>query len=137
MPVLKLSADGGARPNPGAAAIGVVVFGEHENVICEVSHYLGEATSNVAEWTALVVGLEVATQIGAGELHIRMDSQLVVRQLKGEYEVRDAKLAPLARRAKELLRRIAKWKVEHVPRKQNPRADALVNLARDRRAKGQ
>jgi probable phosphoglycerate mutase len=129
-----LYADGGARGNPGPAALGAVLLGEDGTVLREVGTFLGHATNNVAEWSALLAGLEAALELGIDELAVRMDSQLVVFQISGRYRVKHPDLIPLHARAKQLLRRFRTVQVEHVPRKANALADRVVNAVLDRRA---
>jgi ribonuclease HI len=131
---LTIEADGASRGNPGPSAIGVVVLDESGAVVAEVSRYLGDdVTNNTAEWSAIIAGIEEARRLDATSLQIRMDSELVVKQLRGEYRVRDAKLRPLALKAQELLRGLSAVEIEHVPRARNARADALANQALDTR----
>lgn len=129
-----LFADGGSRGNPGPAASGAVLLDAVGEVVCEVGEYLGIATNNVAEWTALLIGLEAAADRGVRRLAVRMDSELVVKQLRGEYRVKHASLAPLHRRALALLKRFEFVDVRHVPRKQNALADSVVNDVLDKEA---
>ena len=126
-----LFADGGSRGNPGPAASGAVLFDEGGEVLREVGTYLGTATNNVAEWTGLITGLETALELGVDDLAVRLDSELVVRQIDGQYRVKNAALIPLHAKAKSLLRRFARVDVRHVPRKENAAADALVNHVLD------
>ena len=128
-----LFADGGSRGNPGPAAAGAVLFGEGGEVLQEVGTYLGVATNNIAEWTALIEGLQAALALGIDEIAVRMDSELVVKQLSGAYRVKHPGLVPLHARAKALLRKFARVDVRHVPRKQNAAADAVVNQVLDAR----
>jgi ribonuclease HI len=129
-----LFADGGSRGNPGPAASGAVIFGEDGAVLREVGTFLGTATNNVAEWTGLVTGLEAALELGVDDVAVRLDSELVVKQVNGQYRVKNAGLIPLHARAKVLLRRFVRFDVRHVPRKQNAAADALVNQVLDAHA---
>ncbi|MEO6835281.1 MAG: ribonuclease HI family protein [Candidatus Tumulicola sp.] len=129
-----LFADGGSRGNPGPAASGAVLLDSSGEVTEEVGAYLGIATNNVAEWTALVIGLEAAAKRGIRRLAIRLDSELVVKQLRGEYRVKHADLQPLHRRALALVRRFEHIDLRHVPRKQNVLADRLVNRVLDQEA---
>jgi ribonuclease HI len=126
-----LFADGGSRGNPGPAASGAVLFDTEGAVLREVGTYLGVATNNVAEWMGLVTGLEAALELGIDDLAVRLDSELVVRQIEGVYRVKNAALIPLHGRAKAAIRRFAHVDVRHVPRKQNAAADALVNRVLD------
>jgi ribonuclease HI len=126
-----LFADGGSRGNPGPAASGAVLFADDGTVLAEIGKYLGVATNNVAEWSALVSGLERARELGVEDLAIRMDSELVVRQVTGVYRVKHADLIPLHAKAKSLLRNFKSVDIRHVPRKQNAAADAVVNQCLD------
>jgi ribonuclease HI len=124
-------ADGGSRGNPGPAASGAVLFDEGGAVLREVGTYLGVATNNVAEWTGLVTGLEAALELGVDDLAVRLDSELVVKQISGAYRVKHEGLIPLHAKAKALLRKFARVDVQHVRRKENAAADALVNQVLD------
>lgn len=126
-----LYADGGSRGNPGPAASGAVLYDEGGGVLREIGTFLGVATNNVAEWTALLEGLKAAVALGVDELAVRMDSELVVKQLSGAYRVKHPGLIPLHAQAKSLLRKFARVDVRHVPRKQNAAADAVVNQVLD------
>ena len=129
-----LFADGGSRGNPGPAASAAVLLDSSGELLEEIGAYLGVATNNVAEWTALVLGLEAAAKLGIQRLAVRLDSELVVKQLRGEYRVKHAGLQPLHRRAQQLLRSFGEVDVRHVPRKQNVVADRLVNRVLDQEA---
>ena len=129
-----LFADGGSRGNPGPAASGAVIVDSNGQVLDEVGRYLGVATNNVAEWTALCIGLERAKERGIRRLDVRMDSELVVKQMLGEYRVKHADLQPLHRRAHALLRAFERVDIKHIPRKQNGLADGLVNAVLDQEA---
>jgi ribonuclease HI len=126
-----LYADGGSRGNPGPAASGAVLYDERGEVLEEIGTFLGVATNNVAEWTALIEGLEAAIARGVDDLTVRMDSELVVKQLAGVYRVKHPGLIPLHARAKALLRKFAQVDVAHVRRKDNAAADAVVNQILD------
>ncbi len=123
--------DGGARGNPGPAAIGVVVSDPEGNVIDELSEPIGVATNNVAEYRALLRGIEWGRGLGAAELEIVNDSELVARQLTGAYRVKHPAMKPLYEEAIAALKSFSRWEVRTVPREQNSRADALVNRALD------
>jgi ribonuclease HI len=127
---LLINVDGGARGNPGPAALGVVISDPQGNVLEELSEPIGVATNNVAEYRAVLRGVETARALGADELEIIGDSELVARQLSGAYRVKNAGLLPLY---EEVLRALEglKWEIRTVPREQNSRADALVNAALD------
>lgn len=130
----KLFADGGSRGNPGPAASGAVLVDAEGNVIDSVGLYLGRATNNVAEWTALCIGLERALERGIRRLAVRLDSELVVKQMLGEYRVKHADLLPLYRRARALLSKFEHVDIAHVRRKDNALADRLVNEVLDQEA---
>jgi ribonuclease HI len=129
-----LFADGGSRGNPGPAASGAVLLDPAGELVEEVGAYLGVATNNVAEWTALVLGLEAAGKRGIQRLRVRLDSELVVKQLRGEYRVKHAGLRPLYQRACQLLRGFTEVDIKHVPREQNKLADGVVNRVLDAEA---
>ena len=128
---LVVNVDGGARGNPGPAAIGVVIRTAGGAVIAEASETIGVATNNVAEYTALLRGIELARQHGATELQIYGDSELVVRQVRGEYRVKDAGLKPLHAKVSDALGELDSWSIAHVRRERNAHADELVNAALD------
>ncbi len=132
-----LFADGGSRGNPGPAASAAVLLDPAGELLEEIGAYLGTATNNVAEWTALIIGLEAAANRGIKRLAVRLDSELVVKQLRGEYRVKHAGLQPLHRRALALLRAFGEVEIRHVPRKQNVLADRLVNRLLDQEASAQ
>ncbi|MCB2227509.1 MAG: ribonuclease HI family protein [Desulfarculaceae bacterium] len=131
---LTLQADGGSRGNPGPAGSGAVLYDNQGNEVAALSRYLGVATNNEAEYQGLIMGLEEAKRLGASELNIKLDSELIVRQIEGRYKVKAPGLKPLFAKAKGLLQSFAKVSILHVPRAQNARADQLANLAMDRRA---
>ena len=123
--------DGAARGNPGPAAAGAVLCDEQGQEVVALRTRLGNATNNVAEYQALLLGLEAALAHGVEHVLIRADSELLVMQVKGVYRVRSSHLLPLHERAMLMLARFAKWDIEHVRRAQNARADALANMALD------
>ena len=123
--------DGGARGNPGPAAIGVVISDPDGEVLEELAEPIGVATNNVAEYRALLRGLERSRAMGAGEIEIVNDSELVARQLTGAYKVKHPALKPLHADAMAALRAFDSWRIRSVPRAENARADELVNLALD------
>ncbi|HLI33371.1 MAG TPA: ribonuclease HI family protein [Solirubrobacteraceae bacterium] len=123
--------DGGARGNPGPAAAAAVVEDRAGGVLAEVAEPLGETTNNVAEYRALLLGLERARALGASAVEVRGDSELVIRQLSGAYKVRSALLRPLYERARAALEAFDAHTLKAVPRAQNARADALVNATLD------
>jgi ribonuclease HI len=126
-----LMVDGAARGNPGEAGCSAVIFAADGNVVKELSRYLGRATNNVAEYEGLLMGLEALLQMGAKKIQIQSDSQLLVRQLNGEYRVKDEKLKLLFSRAMELLRQFDSYRINHVYRDANKLADRLANRAID------
>lgn len=131
---LTVNVDGGARGNPGPAAIGVVVRNEDGAVVEAVGETIGRQTNNVAEYRALLRGIELALANGAEEVELIGDSELVVRQIEGRYKVKKAELKPFHAKAKELLGEFDRWSIRHVKRDQNADADRLVNEALDRPA---
>jgi ribonuclease HI len=128
---LVVHVDGGARGNPGPAAIGVVVTTPEGADVAEAAEPIGTATNNVAEYRALLRGIELAREHGATELAIFGDSELVVKQIGGQYRVKDAGLKPLHAQARAALAEAGQWSFSHVRREQNAGADALVNQALD------
>jgi ribonuclease HI len=127
---LVLNVDGGARGNPGPAAIGAVISDPDGTVLEEIAECIGVATNNVAEYRALLRGVAAARALGGDELEIIGDSELVARQLTGAYRVKHAALKPLHAQALRALGGV-RWTIRTVPRAQNSRADALVNAALD------
>jgi ribonuclease HI len=123
--------DGGARGNPGPAAIAAVVSSPAGDVIDERSLPIGEATNNVAEYRALLLAIERARELGAESVELVGDSELIVRQVRGEYKVKDAGLRPLHAAVREALEGFERWSIRSVPRAENEAADALVNEALD------
>jgi ribonuclease HI len=126
-----VNVDGGSRGNPGPAAIGVVVAGPDGAVLDEVAEAIGVTTNNVAEYRALLRGLERARALGATEVEIVGDSELIARQLTGRYKVKHPAMKPLYLEAMDALRAFERWKIRTVPRALNADADALVNAALD------
>ncbi|MBV9168051.1 MAG: ribonuclease HI family protein [Solirubrobacterales bacterium] len=127
---LVVNVDGGARGNPGPAAIGVVVSDPDGTVLQEIAEGIGLATNNVAEYRALLRGVAAARALGADELEIIGDSELVARQLTGAYRVKHSALKPLHAGVLRALDGL-EWQIRTVPRAQNARADTLVNAALD------
>jgi ribonuclease HI len=123
--------DGGARGNPGPAAIGAVVSTPDGEVLDEVAARIGVATNNVAEYRAVLLGIERAAALGAQDLSLINDSELVARQLTGAYKVKHPAMKPLYEQAIAALAGFRRWGIRNVPRDQNARADALVNAALD------
>ena len=125
-------ADGASRDNPGPAAIGGVVLDESGRVIKEISRRIGNATNNVAEYKALIATLAAARDLGVRSLEIRLDSELVVRQITGVYRTKKPEMKALREEAQGLLKGFEGYSIIHIPRSQNRRADALCNQALDR-----
>jgi len=126
-----LMVDGAARGNPGEAGCGAVICDESGAVVKELSRYLGHATNNVAEYEGLLMGLEALIQLGKKKICVQSDSQLLVRQLNGQYRVKDEKLKLLFDRAVILLRQFDSFRIVHVPRESNKLADRLANQGID------
>ena len=126
-----VNVDGGARGNPGPAAVAAVATTPEGEELAERNAYIGEATNNVAEYRALLLGLELARELGASEVEVVNDSELVARQIGGEYKVKHAGLKPLYLDAMRSLRDFDGWAVRTVRREENSRADELVNEALD------
>ncbi len=124
--------DGGARGNPGPAAVAAVVSEPGGAVLAERGVAIGEATNNVAEYRAVLLGLELAGELGASEVEVVNDSELIARQIEGRYKVKHAGLKPLHAEAKRALGAFEAWQVRSVRREANTRADALVNETLDR-----
>jgi ribonuclease HI len=131
MAKLTVNVDGGARGNPGPAAIGVVVRDADGAVVERRGETIGRATNNVAEYRALQRGIELATEHGATELALIGDSELIVRQVEGRYKVKNAAMKELHAEVKEALAGFDSWSISHVRREQNADADRLVNEALD------
>jgi len=131
-----VNVDGGARGNPGPAAVGAVVTDERGEVLAERGEYIGEATNNVAEYRAVQLGLRLARELGADEVEVVNDSELVARQIGGQYKVKNAGLKPLFIETMAALRQFDRWSVRNVPREENARADELVNEALDEALRG-
>ena len=126
-----VNVDGGARGNPGPAAIAAVVQAPGGEVLEERGEQIGKATNNVAEYKALLLGIERAAALGALELELVGDSELVVRQVKGEYKVKDATMRELHAEVKRALEPFESWSIRHVRREHNAEADRLVNEVLD------
>jgi ribonuclease HI len=124
-------ADGASRGNPGPAAVGVVIFDPAGREVYSASRRLGRATNNEAEYRAAITALEAALGLRASRVELRMDSELVVRQLSGRYRVRNPRLIPLYKRLLDLRGRFAAITFRYVPRGENRPADRLANKALD------
>jgi len=124
-----LYVDGAARGNPGPAGIGVVLLGSDKKRIKDFYKYIGEATNNIAEYNALVYGLQEAIILGVKEIIINLDSELVAKQLKGEYRVKNTGIKPLFEQAVHLMSGFEKIEINHINREENKDADKLANKA--------
>ena len=128
---LTVHVDGGARGNPGPAAIAAVVSDENGEIVTDAAQVIGRATNNVAEYRALLLGIATALELGATELDLVGDSELVVKQVRGEYKVKNADLKPLHAEVGAALSGVEQWSIRHVRREHNAEADRLVNEALD------
>jgi len=126
-----LFTDAGARGNPGPAGIGVVLKDGTGEVIGEIAQGIGVTTNNVAEYKALIAGLELALERGITDIDVLMDSKLVVSQVKGEWKIKNNALRPLAVKARHLIDRFDSWSLSHVGRDENSDADKLANQGMD------
>lgn len=124
--------DGGARGNPGPAGFGVHITAADGKTLAELSEYIGHKTNNVAEYTALLAALDYAIQHKLSALQVVGDSELLVKQIKGQYKVKSPDLLPLYERARSMIRKLDRFEVRHVLRAKNKDADRLANLAMDR-----
>lgn len=129
-----VNTDGGSRGNPGPAGVGIVVRDPSGEVVARGGSFLGSATNNVAEYEAMLWGMRAARALGARTLLVRMDSELIVKQMLGQYRVKNEGLKPLFLRAQELRRTFERVEFLHVRREANVEADALANEAMDARA---
>jgi ribonuclease HI len=129
---LVLYTDGGARGNPGPAAIGVVIYDQSKKIVREVGQFLGVATNNQAEYQALIRGLKEAINLNAQSLACYLDSELIVKQVHGKYKVREEGLKPLIGQVLKLVKNFESVDFHHVPREKNKLADKLVNDTLDK-----
>lgn len=123
--------DGGARGNPGPAAAACVISSPHGEILSEHAELLGTQTNNVAEYRALLLGLSCARELGAAEIEVIGDSELIAKQVQGLYKVKHPAMRPLYLDAMKALKAFDSWSIRTVPRAENARADALVNAALD------
>lgn len=128
---LIIYSDGAARGNPGPAGAGAVLSSRDGTPVATISKYLGEMTNNQAEYQALKLALEEALKLGAASISIKADSELMVRQLNGEYKVKNHSIKVVFREISAMLSKFESWSVHHVPREQNSAADELANQAID------
>lgn len=123
--------DGAARGNPGPAAIGVILKDEIGNAVARISRRLGTTTNNQAEYHAIIAALEKATSLGARQVLLKSDSELVVKQINGNYKIKNTVLRPLYQRVVQLVGSLKSFSISYIPREQNSEADALANRALD------
>jgi ribonuclease HI len=131
-----LHSDGASKGNPGHSGAGAVLFDPQGNIVFELGVYLGINTNNVAEYQGLILGLTKALDFSALNIEIKMDSELVVRQISGQYRVKNINLLPLFAEAQKLLKKFEKWKFNHVLRHLNSCADKLASQAAEAGGKG-
>ena len=129
--IVVVYADGACRGNPGPMSIGVSIQDDQGKELATVSALIGQGTNNIAEYRAAIEGLKAARSLGATEIEVRMDSQLIVEQINGRYKVKNTALKVLHAEMLELLKAVDWHAVAHIPRDQNQRADELANLAYD------
>ena len=125
--LIVVNVDGASRGNPGESGIGVAVFDKDSNLINEACDYLGVATNNIAEYKALILGVKLSIKYNAKKILFKSDSELMVKQIKGEYKVKNAQLKLLYTEVQSLLKKLPNWKIMHVPREENKEADLLAN----------
>lgn len=128
-----LFCDGASRGNPGPSSFGYVIYAEDQSVIAEVGRTIGSTTNNVAEYEGLIQGLAHCKELKISEVTVKSDSQLLVRQLNGQYKVKTPHILTLFQRVKALLSAFASVRFEHIPREENKQADKLANAALDGR----
>lgn len=136
-PEFFIHADGASRGNPGDAGAGAVISDSRGRTVKEVKCFLGMTSNNVAEYRALILALEKAWELGVRKVTVSLDSELVVRQLRGDYRVREPHLKILHQKAREILNRFSQYSILHIPREENRRADQLANEAIDQKIKGE
>ncbi|MFC1875517.1 ribonuclease HI family protein [Chloroflexota bacterium] len=124
-----IHSDGVSRNNPGPAAIGATIKDEQGRLLATISRSIGRATNNQAEYRAVIAALEKAINLGARQIELNLDSELIVRQVTGRYRVKNEALKPLFGRVKKLLGSLEDFSIRHVPRQQNQEADRLANSA--------
>lgn len=130
-PVYRANVDGGSRGNPGPAAYGVVIRDPRGEVIAKLKKYIGRGTNNVAEYYGLIGALDYTEAHGIRALRVESDSELLVKQMRGQYRVKSLELRPLFEQARKMAAALESFRIEHVPRERNSDADALVNEALD------
>lgn len=135
MAELNIYTDGASRGNPGEAGVGVIIYNNDGEELYEISEYIGQATNNIAEYTALLRGLDGALLFGTEKVNVFADSELMVKQMNGQYKVKNENLIPLYNEAKKKLKQFAQYTFNHVPREKNKRADKLANDGIDSKRK--
>lgn len=130
-PAYRANIDGGSRGNPGPAAYGVVIRDPSGAIVAKLKKYIGRATNNVAEYYGLIAALDYAQSHGIRALHVEGDSELLVRQMRGQYKVKSPELRPLFERARKMAQSFQSFRIDHVYRERNAEADALANEALD------
>ena len=131
LPFFQANIDGGSRGNPGPAAYGVVMRDPKGEIVARLKKYIGQATNNVAEYFGLIAALDYADTHGIRALRVLSDSELMVKQMRGQYKVKREDLRPLFERAKKMSQTLESFRIDHVYREQNSEADALANQAMD------
>lgn len=129
--LIVVNADGASRGNPGKSGIGVAIFDKDSNLINEAYDYLGVATNNIAEYKALILGIKLSMEYNAKKILFKSDSELMVKQIKGEYKVKNPQLKLLFAEVQDLLKKLPNWKIMHVRREENSEADLLANKGID------
>jgi len=125
--LIVVNVDGASKGNPGESGIGVAIFDKDSNLIDEACDYLGVATNNIAEYKALILGLRLSIKYNAKKILFKSDSELMVKQIKGEYKVKNTQLKLLFAEVKDLFKKLPNWEIMHVPREENKEADLLAN----------
>ncbi|KXG78496.1 14.7 kDa ribonuclease H-like protein [Fervidicola ferrireducens] len=124
---LKVYVDGASRGNPGDAGIGIVMLDENGNVVKEMSDYIGQTTNNIAEYTALIIALKEALEMGCEEIEVFSDSELMVKQINGQYQIKNEGIKRLYSQVVQLMKEFRSFSINHVRREYNKRADELAN----------
>ncbi len=125
--LLIVNVDGASKGNPGKAGVGVAIFDKDLNLLKEACEYIGVATNNIAEYRALIFGIKLSMGLNAKKILFKSDSELLVKQIKGEYRVKSTQLMYLFTEVQGLLKQLSKWEIMHVPREENKEADLLAN----------
>ncbi len=125
--LIVVNVDGASRGNPGESGIGVAIFDKDSNMINEACDYLGVATNNMAEYKALILGIKLSMRYNAKKILFKSDSELMVKQIKGEYKVKNAQLKLLFAEVQDLFKKLTNWEIMHVSREENKEADLLAN----------